>query len=738
MNSQISCKAYIRYTAVVLCVFVFNIFPQYDTAEALSTWAGSQKALIRRNMLDMLLKNTRLIYAQDDEQKRLLEQNHANALLLSRGKILVSEDLKKDDLKLLRTIIHEEIEATMQIMAKKDRYRYQGIKELILSQKNVLAAYSHMFQEGEKTELSSDLLLNDILARAFELLVLTQKKLIDDHEMTTEEQRFLNAITPIINANKHNYFTGIFWDWHLRQMNIQIACANGQRFYQAANVSVPEETTDDGDQIVPGKLYSKFKFQERSPLSDPDFLRRWGEKRGYRLGRAAGKRGSDYNISDETFYLYVPKGYDPKNPPGVIVWIPGGDDTGDPSDQWLQIFDKYNLIWIGANNSGNSWSLYKRFGLALDAVHNLKRAIGINEENVYMTGFSGGGRCASMLVSLFAAVPMRDGSVERVFRGGLFMCGVNPPCRLPGKTAKQIKKELKLVFFTGDLDFNLEDTQKTWDIWKKRGFKNMTYIQVPGMEHVGIHRPQVVAYYEQAIRSLLFAGEDKPETPAGGSNKTPEDLNETLKDVLALKEASVKMVAAQRKKTGESLILYADDILENAAVIDLKSTIKNALAAHSVFTGGKIVIFARHEGNAIILNKLIHEANPSLEIITITQKELKELKNTKDQETDQAKALIQYARTKGAKDILALIKGPTDEPENLARMSNEYEIPVIIVGFENAVYSFAEAIIHAMKIRKSQGADGWLCILPPVRTITEDMQKQYEEYLRSLKALVAA
>jgi hypothetical protein len=208
--------------------------------------------------------------------------------------------------------------------------------------------------------------------------------------------------------------------------------------------------------------------------------------------------------------------------------------------------------------------------------------------------------------------------------------------------------------------------------------------------------------------------------------------------ILEAKGANVRITAARHKKTGESLILYADDILESAALIDLEAAMKNVLASHSVFAGGKIVVFARRGENAVILNRIIHKADPSLEVITVTQDELKKLKNPKDQENCQTEALIQYARSRGATNILALVKGPSSDPDSLAKVSERYKIPTVNVGFEKAIYSFSDAILQAMRISESQGRDGWLLILPPVRTITEDMQMQYFEYLRSLKALVAA
>jgi hypothetical protein len=47
---------------------------------------------------------------------------------------------------------------------------------------------------------------------------------------TPAESEFLKAIEPVINANKHNYFDGLFWDGRVRRDRIRVAMANGMKF----------------------------------------------------------------------------------------------------------------------------------------------------------------------------------------------------------------------------------------------------------------------------------------------------------------------------------------------------------------------------------------------------------------------------------------------------------------------------------------------------------------------------
>jgi hypothetical protein len=193
--------------------------------------------------------------------------------------------------------------------------------------------------------------------------------------------------------------------------------------------------------------------------------------------------------------------------------------------------------------------------------------------------------------------------------------------------------------------------------------------------------------------------------------------------------------AASYERAGQSLILYADDILKNAMVVDLEHTIKNILSKRNILTGGKVILYARDARNAAILGKMIKRADPSVETVMITQVEL----GPGSGEVKEVDALLRIARAKGAKDILGLIKGPTVEPEDLAAYAKSSSLPIVIVGPETGLYSFAQAISMVMDARLHNGAtNGWLMILPPIRALTEDIKLQYEQYLNSLRALVAA
>jgi len=212
-------------------------------------------------------------------------------------------------------------------------------------------------------------------------------------------------------------------------------------------------------------------------------------------------------------------------------------------------------------------------------------------------------------------------------------------------------------------------------------------------------------------------------------------LGETAAAEFAQATPKLEKNLIEYNKTGQSLILYADDILENALVVDLENTAKNILVKHNILNGGRIILYSKNEASAAILEKVIKHAGPNLETVKIAQSDLQ----TNGDEIKEIDALLRVARAKGTKELLGLIKGPTNKPEELAAFAKDASLPIVIVGPEKGVYSFAQAIAIAIDAKITNGAtSGWLIMLPPIRVLTDDIRRQYEEYQHSLQALVAA
>ncbi|OVE75832.1 hypothetical protein BVX97_03210 [bacterium E08(2017)] len=228
-------------------------------------------------------------------------------------------------------------------------------------------------------------------------------------------------------------------------------------------------------------------FKERSPLSKGSTVtaRIYGSTNSN--VRIQGSRNTDYKLRNMSFEVVVPKTYNPQKPMALMVWI-SANDYGNCPRSMMTPLSQQGYIFVGANKSGNEQSTLTRLGLAIDAAVNMSELYNIDPNRIFISGASGGGRCASMLSVLY----------PDVFTGGAFYfigCDfwdnlrVSNKSYLPGFWKRKnialidSAKDHKFVFLTGSKDFNKQGTKQVYNAYKKAGFRNCLYIEVSGMGH---------------------------------------------------------------------------------------------------------------------------------------------------------------------------------------------------------------------------------------------------------------
>lgn len=169
--------------------------------------------------------------------------------------------------------------------------------------------------------------------------------------------------------------------------------------------------------------------------------------------------------------LYVPEAYDPASPPGLLVFI-SPIDSGRMPGRYKPVMDDRNLIWIGANHSGNRVRVARRISLALLATALADRHYRIDPERVYVSGFSGGGRTASAVAPEYA----------QIFKGAIYICGVNFwNARKPKMLDRA--RDNRYVFLTGSEDFNRSETRRVHRAYRRADIDDVLLLEVPGMDH---------------------------------------------------------------------------------------------------------------------------------------------------------------------------------------------------------------------------------------------------------------
>jgi len=194
-----------------------------------------------------------------------------------------------------------------------------------------------------------------------------------------------------------------------------------------------------------------------------------------------------YDVKKEKFRIYVPKSFAPAEKWGLLVYINPDGGAALPAGYEAAI-EKRKLLGVSPYKAGNERHAYDRFRLAIDAGYNMHLRYKVDPERVYVSGFSGGGRIASMLGVAYADL----------FAGAIPLCGVNFYTDIPSDAGKHwlrnyvpvdealkiAKASSRFVLVTGEKDMNLANTRAVFEHgFKKEGFRRAELLVVPGLGH---------------------------------------------------------------------------------------------------------------------------------------------------------------------------------------------------------------------------------------------------------------
>lgn len=196
---------------------------------------------------------------------------------------------------------------------------------------------------------------------------------------------------------------------------------------------------------------------------------------------------------EETFHIYVPKGFDPKKTYGLLVWI-DPTEHGMPPKKFQPLYDEYGLIAVGVEKAGNPVDLHRRLELAVNSVLEISKWVTIDPNKRILSGLSGGGRASCVGAFCF----------PDLFSGIVTWCGAHyyrnfdslaqPGNQFPGypeefsvdhatpEAIDAARKHIRYAFLTGTKDFNLDRSQSAAAVMKEDGFKVKVVVQ-PDMGH---------------------------------------------------------------------------------------------------------------------------------------------------------------------------------------------------------------------------------------------------------------
>jgi predicted esterase len=168
---------------------------------------------------------------------------------------------------------------------------------------------------------------------------------------------------------------------------------------------------------------------------------------------------------------FVPSGYDPSKPPGLLVYI-SPTQSGRLPRGWKEVLEAHNLVWIAANRSGNAELVTRRVLLATLAVEVAGRHYEIDKMRIYISGLSGGGKTASMVATDY----------PNLFRGAIYNCGVEVWDVDMPRYIEQMRRN-RFVFVTGTYDQALEPTERAYRAYLDAGIEHSKLMVIRNMTH---------------------------------------------------------------------------------------------------------------------------------------------------------------------------------------------------------------------------------------------------------------
>ncbi|MCM8528239.1 MAG: hypothetical protein NE327_17075, partial [Lentisphaeraceae bacterium] len=179
-----------------------------------------------------------------------------------------------------------------------------------------------------------------------------------------------------------------------------------------------------------------------------------------------GKVTFDNKGEKVSWELYVPKNYNPKYPPGVFVFLHSQDQVRIPQDL-IPLMEKYNMIWVSANNVGSEYPNNWREATTITGLRKVQELYEVDKERTYISG------CTEL--SGWMSVFRTD-----LFKGAVQIDQVT--LWRPHTSNEKIENASKnyFTFITGSQNLNKKTTKKTLREFKSYKFMNVKLMVVPG------------------------------------------------------------------------------------------------------------------------------------------------------------------------------------------------------------------------------------------------------------------
>ncbi len=188
----------------------------------------------------------------------------------------------------------------------------------------------------------------------------------------------------------------------------------------------------------------------------------------------------EYQATRTSYFVHIPDGYEARRAYPLILAISPGDGGRDMFGTFQKAAQTYDLFFACPDQAGNSANLAIRGQKAVDTLADVRARYNIDPKQIYVTGFSGGGRMSTAMVYAFPGL----------FAGHMPIGGID----FNGKLAP-LKTTLGHYIFAGEKCFNRPESEAALKTFQDAGVPAALLIG-PGLEHAAATPDQGLKMYE--------------------------------------------------------------------------------------------------------------------------------------------------------------------------------------------------------------------------------------------------
>lgn len=200
---------------------------------------------------------------------------------------------------------------------------------------------------------------------------------------------------------------------------------------------------------------------------------------------------ADYDSTQQTYDLYVPEKYNPKQTYPVIIFVSAGAAPAGFSN-FEPICKEKGVIFASPYNAGNNVDPKQRVRIVLDVLDDVRRKYRTDPDRTYISGFSGGGRIAC---GIALALP-------EYFGGAIPICA-SEGMRDESWVRQRVVDRLSIALVTGESDFNRGEVERWRGLFLKEVGVNVKVWVMPKMGHAvpsGQQLQEVYAWLEEGVK----------------------------------------------------------------------------------------------------------------------------------------------------------------------------------------------------------------------------------------------